>query len=80
MNLCVNMRISGHDVTCFIQLHVTWYSETVTVTNSCVCQPPVDASLHLPSSVFGSTVETKVGLLNRAAPMPGTRMATNLNN
>jgi len=33
----------------------------------------VDTSLQLPSSVFGSTVETKVGLLNQAAPMPGIR-------
>lgn len=37
-------------------------------------QPPMDTSLQLPSSVFGSAVETKVGLLNRAAPMPGPQL------
>jgi hypothetical protein len=34
-------------------------------------QPSDTAALKLPSSVFGSEVETKVGLLNRAAPMKG---------
>ena len=28
--------------------------------------------LHLPSSVFGSTTETDVGMLNKAAPISGT--------
>lgn len=37
-------------------------------------QPPADVALRLPSSVFGSTVETKVGLLNRAAPAPGPQL------
>lgn len=37
-------------------------------------KPPMDARLQLPSSVFGSTVETKVGLLNQAARLTGPQL------
>lgn len=53
-------------------LDVEW--ERVETINVSKAEKKTDHKLNLPSSVFASNVEEKVGLLNKAAPVSGLRL------
>ncbi|GAB1610296.1 protein LTV1 homolog [Argonauta hians] len=49
-------------------------TERFQLQSSQPCKVAPDVKLHLPSTVFSSGVETKVGLLNKAAPHSGPKL------
>lgn len=53
-------------------LDVEW--EQIQTVNATKAEKKADHKLSLPSSVFASDVEEKVGLLNKAAPVSGLRL------